>query len=88
MGRSIMPTIDSRISLGNILTILAGIVVAIGWFASMQVANATRDEKVKFLETRVVKTESLSKDIQMIKVDLSRVQEKQDVMLDILKNRQ
>ncbi len=82
-----MPKFDSKISLGNILTIICGLFVAIGWFVSIESANAKRDEKFVYLERRVEKTEALAVDIQTIKVDVGRVQEKQDMMLQILRER-
>lgn len=78
---------DNRVSLGNVLTILGGIAVAAGWFASVESADAKRDEKFNSLERRVELTETMAKDIQKIKVDVGRVQQTQNIMLGLMRDR-
>ena len=83
-----MPNIrwDGSISTGNIITILCGVLVAIAWFASIESANAKRDEKIFFLEKRVSKNEGMSDDIRVLDVKIGRVEEKQDITLELLRN--
>jgi len=79
--------IDPRISWGNIITIICGFFVVIGWFVAMETANAGRDSKIGVLEEKVTKIESIEKRMQEVQVTVGRVQEKQDLMLQILRDR-
>ena len=68
---------DFKISLGNILTIFGGIVVAIMGIMSIETANAKRDEKISVFDTRLAKIETTQETIIMLREDVARIQENQ-----------
>lgn len=82
-----MPRFDSTITWGNLLTIACGIIVAISWFVMIETANAKRDQAAIYLEKRVTKNETMTSAVQEIKIDIAKVQEKQDIMLQLLRDR-
>lgn len=65
---------DFTISVGNILTIVAGILVAITAITSIEIANAERDQKIASLDTRIIKNEKVQNDIIIVKQDVIRIQ--------------
>jgi hypothetical protein len=71
--------------MGNILTILGGIVVATMGIISIETANAKRDEKLLTLENRVSRNEVIKDHVVKVKEDVIRIQvnqKNQYVMLE------
>ena len=60
-----MPEIkfNYTVSIGNILTIFRGIVVAVMGIISIETANADRDMKLTSLNERVAKVETIHSDL-------------------------
>lgn len=81
-----MPKFEPIISTGNIITIAFGCIALFGLWVDKQVAFAKQEEKIISMERRVGKNESMSKDIQDIKVDVGKVQANQDIMLQLLRD--
>lgn len=72
------------ISVGNILTIFGGIVVAVMAIISIETANARRDEKLTVLDERVNKTDDMRKDIGSIMTDVAVLKSGQDSQSKLL----
>ncbi len=80
---------DFTISVGNVLTMLGGIMVAIMAITSIEIANAERDQKIASLDTRIIRNEKIQKDMIVVKEDVIRIQvnqKNQEKMLERIIN--
>lgn len=69
---------DFTVSMGNLLTILGGVIVAVMAYDSIEAANAARDVRVDHLAEKVRKNELIKEDVTVIREDTIRLQVGQD----------
>ena len=68
------PRFDPTVSIGNVFTMIAGVIAVMVILVSDQTANAKRDERVNYIEKQVKENTDIQSDIIVMREDVVRIQ--------------